>query len=350
VKEREAKKLKKEAEKKARAIIKQKEKIAAEAKGETVEEEPEEVESEEEPEEEIVAEPVVEEVEEEEEEEPEEPEEEEEVVDIETIDVFGVEDLFDVGGTPIKQPIFMNFGFEDWSLMTLRFELHLLIHSFSKDVKDKERAFIHEDNIAYYYQRYFRKGLNTAFFGVKTIKELLAFLSDTIMINNRKILETFLPADLETLNVFVLLAEESRRDRQRRADMGEEGAKLTMQSMIGGASLVGQGTGLVQPVRPLVTAGMISPAIKALQASAPRPALVQPANVRPPLQSWAGAAPAWRPGVPQWGAGGARPVGPWGMGQQVGGGGWGPMAGGGMARPAFSGLVRPGLARPAWRG
>merc|ERR1719453_2539289 len=105
------------------------------------------------------------EVEEEEEaEEAEEPEEEN--IDLDTIDIFGVEDIMDIGGDKIKQPLFKDFSFEDWALMSLRFELNLMVHAFRKDVKDASRQAIHEDNIGFYYQKYFKKSLSLNFYGV----------------------------------------------------------------------------------------------------------------------------------------------------------------------------------------
>eukprot|EP00913_Durusdinium_trenchii_P029511 g27663.t1 len=56
-------------------------------------------------------------------------------VDLEQLDVFGVEDVTDVGG----EPLFAAFTFEDWTLMSLRYELHLMAHAFSKDSTDPDR-------------------------------------------------------------------------------------------------------------------------------------------------------------------------------------------------------------------
>merc|ERR1719359_147211 len=172
---------------------------------------------------------------------------------MEGVDIFGVQDIMEIGGKP-QQPLFSHFSFEDWALMSLRFEFNLLVHAFKKDVKDPERSGIHEDNIAFYYQKYFKKGLNPAFFGSKTMRELIGNFGDTMMISNKKILETYLPEQLETPVMYVLLAEEARRDRNRRIDMGEEGVKINMQT----ASL----TGIAQGV-----SGSQLGAISALRAS-----------------------------------------------------------------------------------
>jgi len=128
---------------------------------------------------------------------------------LDTVDVFGCDDIYEIGGKPIQMPLFAEFAIEDWALMGLRFEMNLLVNAYKKDVKDPERLEIHEDNISYYYQKYFKKNLNAAFFGRKSINDLLRFLGDTLTINNKKILETFLPAEFETFNIFVLLAEDT---------------------------------------------------------------------------------------------------------------------------------------------
>lgn len=214
--------------------------------------------------------------------------------------------------------------------MSLRFELNLLIHAFKRDVKDEERKVIHEDNIGFYYQKYFRKGLNTTFFGAKTIRALLDLLGDTLRITNNKLFETFLPAEFESFNVFVLLTEEARRDRQRRIDMGEEGAKIAMQNALGqplaqGATSATQVVGMVKP------AGVTPINVRPLVAGA-SPA--RPAGFTPMVRPVGVGAPAWRPvGAQPWAAGVARPVSPWGV----------------AGRPMVSGIVRPGMGQPAWR-
>merc|ERR1712224_538275 len=97
----------------------------------------------------------------------------------------------DIGtGSNPKQSAFTHFQFEDWALMSLRFELSLLVHAFKKDVKDPEREGIHEDNIGHYYSKYFRKALSPAFFGLKNVRELLALVSDCIAISDKKVLHT----------------------------------------------------------------------------------------------------------------------------------------------------------------
>jgi len=341
-------------QKKAKAVAKEKaDKERAEKieNGEEVPEETaEEVEEEEEKEE---AEPM--EVEEEkaeeeeaEEEEAEEPVSEDEDFDSDAIDIFGVENIFEIGGKPV-QPVFAHFGFEDWALMGLRFELNLLVHAFKKDVKDAERAQIHEDNVAFYYQKYYKKGLSPTFFGVKTSKDLINFFADTLAITPQRVLETHLPCDFEALNVFVLLGEAARRDRARRIDLGEEAAKIKMTSVTSSStSISGKAYGVSSAQMGAIATLQAQTGHRPPQTWGPsplqRPGLVQVGQVpRPPAYYGAPAQPLWRPQgavispMGSAGAWGPRPAGAWG--------------GYGMARP-YGGMVRPagpygGMVRPS---
>merc|ERR1711862_380694 len=89
------------------------------------------------------------------EDEPEEPEMAE--MDFESFDVFGAQDVLDIGH---GVPIFKEFTHEDFALMTLRAELHFMAHSFGKDVDDPDRTGVHLDHLQFYYQRYYSRPLN----------------------------------------------------------------------------------------------------------------------------------------------------------------------------------------------
>eukprot|EP00933_Yihiella_yeosuensis_P039023 TRINITY_DN3296_c1_g1_i1.p1 TRINITY_DN3296_c1_g1~~TRINITY_DN3296_c1_g1_i1.p1 ORF type:complete len:963 (-),score=309.24 TRINITY_DN3296_c1_g1_i1:677-3565(-) len=138
-------------------------------------------------------------------------------------DVFAVENVFDTGNC---EPLFHHFQFEDWALLSLRFEIHLLAHSFKHDCGDPERVGIHVDHLLFYYNKYYKKGLNTKNYGVDSVQEILELIKDTIIVCGPKVVESQLEAELETNDIFIKLAEESRRDRLRRIDAGEEGAQL----------------------------------------------------------------------------------------------------------------------------
>lgn len=149
-------------------------------------------------------------------------------VDMENIDVFGVEDVNDVGH---GEPLFSSFQFEDWSMLTLRFELHLLSHAFRKDANDPDRLLVPLDHLPFYYNRYFKKALSTKTYGAETVEEVARLVRDTLLVTKNpisklRVLESQLPEELECLNIFIMLTEEHRRERQRKVDLGDESAKL----------------------------------------------------------------------------------------------------------------------------
>jgi hypothetical protein len=141
-------------------------------------------------------------------------------VQLEDFDVFGVTDVCNINST--GEPLFSNFAFEDWALLSLRYELHLLVHAFRRDAADADRKGVHQDNLPFYYNRYFKKAFNTKFYGVETYDALVEFIRDTIDIEPKlSILESNLSDDHDGFDVFVKLTEESRRERQLRLDAGE---------------------------------------------------------------------------------------------------------------------------------
>uniref|UniRef100_A0A7S1RDC4 B30.2/SPRY domain-containing protein n=1 Tax=Alexandrium catenella TaxID=2925 RepID=A0A7S1RDC4_ALECA len=161
------------------------------------------------------------------EEEEEEKEEEEETVDFENVDVFGINDILNIGA---NTPLFKDFQFEDWTMMSLRFELHLLAHAFRHDVEDTERAGIHLDHLAFYYNKYYKKALSTKYYGLETFKELVDLVTDSVYVTKKQVIESQLDAEMECLQIFAKLTEEARRYRQLRLALGEESARLKLSS------------------------------------------------------------------------------------------------------------------------
>merc|ERR1712113_1073884 len=72
----------------------------------------------------------------------EEPEFDEDEVDVLTVNVD------DIGN---GKPLFANFEYEDWTLLGLRYEFHLLLHAFRRDVDDVDRQSFHESHLDFYY-------------------------------------------------------------------------------------------------------------------------------------------------------------------------------------------------------
>merc|ERR1712060_267290 len=148
-------------------------------------------------------------------------------INVEDLDVFGVDDVMDLGN---GEPLFANFVYEDWALLSLRFELHLLVHAFRHDLNDPERPAFHENHLSFYCNKYYQKPLNLKSYGVSKLAELFDMLPDTVKISAlNSTIESQLPEDTPMEN-FVKLTEEHRRDRQRRADAGDESAVLKFSS------------------------------------------------------------------------------------------------------------------------
>eukprot|EP00927_Polykrikos_kofoidii_P084989 TRINITY_DN9120_c0_g1_i1.p1 TRINITY_DN9120_c0_g1~~TRINITY_DN9120_c0_g1_i1.p1 ORF type:complete len:1042 (+),score=258.05 TRINITY_DN9120_c0_g1_i1:115-3240(+) len=144
--------------------------------------------------------------------------------EIDEIDLFSIADVCDVGkGTPL----FKEFAFEDWMLVQLRCELYLLLHAFVKDVGPTECVGMPRKHFEFYYQKYFKKQLNCKSFGLESLCDLFDMVKDTVTIDETSgQMEASLTEEPDTLDPFVKLAEESRRERQRRVDAGDETAKL----------------------------------------------------------------------------------------------------------------------------
>mmetsp|Transcript_61094 Transcript_61094/g.170901 ORF Transcript_61094/g.170901 Transcript_61094/m.170901 type:complete len:921 (+) Transcript_61094:98-2860(+) len=130
-------------------------------------------------------------------------------------------------GEEMEKPPCVDFAFEDWALLSIRFELFLLAHAFKKDVDDPERPAMPMKHLEVYYPKYFKKSFTAANFACKSAKELIEELlgSDCVKVGEKDVLEPSLPDGTEVAE-FVNLTEEARLDRERRADAGDESATL----------------------------------------------------------------------------------------------------------------------------
>jgi len=141
-------------------------------------------------------------------------------------DVDKVEDIHDIGnGTPL----YLNFQYEDWVLLALRFEFHLLAHAFKRDLNDADRPGFPEAHLAFYYNKYYKKSFSVQWFNVKDLAGLVELVKDTLGINaDTGFLESRMSAE-EATDKFIRLTEEGRRERQRCIDAGDETAMLKFQ-------------------------------------------------------------------------------------------------------------------------
>jgi len=139
------------------------------------------------------------------------------------LDIFGLENVNDIG---TGEPLCSMFGFEDWALLSLRVELHLLAHSFRKDVKDDERPGITADHLSFYFNKYFRKAFIVGNYGVDSVEKLVDLVQDTVSIDDKKVLVAELDEERESLDLFLKLTEEGRKRRELLIDSGDESAIL----------------------------------------------------------------------------------------------------------------------------
>jgi len=143
-------------------------------------------------------------------------------INADDIEPLTVEDVTDIGS---GEPLFAEFAYEDWALLSLRVELHLMVHAFRMTLDDPDRPSVHESHVTFYYTKYFKKNLLTKNYGLAKFKDLVDLVKDTITIKEDGMLQTLLQED-EKHSSFVKFAEEHRRDRQRRVDAGDETALL----------------------------------------------------------------------------------------------------------------------------
>lgn len=188
-------------------------------------------------------------------------------VKAEDVDVYTVESVSDTG---TGEPLFAHFKQEDWMLASLRFELHLLVHAFRRDVVDKERTTFTENHLAHYYKEYYKKQFSLQTYNVSKTADLVALIDDCIILDERtQTLEVHFDDDTP-LDCFVRMAEDERRERVCRVELGDATAVLKFQ-------------------RPAATSAPTATTTAATQIVAAKPA----------------AATMMGKGAPTWGGGGA---------------------------------------------
>lgn len=95
-------------------------------------------------------------------------------------DALTVENVMDLGD---GEPLFSAFTWEDWALLALRFELHLLLHAFQRDAKrDAAAPGITPEQVGLCYHKYYGKELKPRNFGSAKMDDVFALIEDTIAI------------------------------------------------------------------------------------------------------------------------------------------------------------------------
>ncbi len=142
-----------------------------------------------------------------------------------------IEDIEDIHNIDLKgTPIYACFKYEDWVLLSWRYELHLLAHAFTADVADPDRPGIPVEQLPHYYSIYYKTKCDPGKLGADNLLEVFKLLKcpDVELATkggNTMILCSSFDKELP-LKVFIIGVESYRRDRIRRFDAGEESAQL----------------------------------------------------------------------------------------------------------------------------
>merc|ERR1719331_279561 len=123
-------------------------------------------------------------------------------------------------------PVAITAPLEDWALMTMRAELHILLRSFKADVteKDAERRGITTKHLGFYYSLFLQKSLDPTSVGMPSQEKLLEYLSDVVTVTGG-VLALKSSEDLP-LAAFVKETESRRRDREKKLLAGDESVRL----------------------------------------------------------------------------------------------------------------------------
>ena len=143
----------------------------------------------------------------------------------EEVDPWTLLDPTDIG---TGEPLFSKFAWEDWQMLELRVQLHLLVHGYKHAMNDPQRVTFHERHTESYYDTFYRKPLAIRQFGVNSLQELLNMIKDTMeILSSKSMLDPQLSDDTPFEN-FLRLTEDARRLRLSRLDSGDATAVLRL--------------------------------------------------------------------------------------------------------------------------
>eukprot|EP00435_Cladocopium_sp_Y103_P011023 s1653_g2.t2 len=128
-------------------------------------------------------------------------------------------------------PIYGNFKYEDWVVLSWRYELHLLSHAFPIDASDSDRLGVPEEHMEHYWRIYYHHHFEPRKLGAANLRDALKVLKEPIQLkattSGSRILVS--ACDQETsIDAFVVSVEAYRRDRCRRIEAGDESAALNI--------------------------------------------------------------------------------------------------------------------------
>eukprot|EP00930_Biecheleria_cincta_P057166 TRINITY_DN43139_c0_g1_i1.p1 TRINITY_DN43139_c0_g1~~TRINITY_DN43139_c0_g1_i1.p1 ORF type:complete len:625 (-),score=101.72 TRINITY_DN43139_c0_g1_i1:283-2157(-) len=141
------------------------------------------------------------------------------------IQALEVDDIDDVEGVPL----YIFFKKEDWVLLEIKYQLHLIVHAFALRPREPdEYPGIPLSLLQPSFKQIFRKPLEPERFGLHGLDKLISLASDTVSISSDH--GALQPLQMENVPIawFVKSTEDRRRQRQCLVDAGDEAAQLTM--------------------------------------------------------------------------------------------------------------------------
>lgn len=197
-------------------------------------------------------------------------------VSLSDVALAGLTDIHDCDGK--GTPLYCGFKYEDWLLLSWRYELHLLVHGFTVDVEDPDRQGIPVDHVPHYFSLYYGVKYDPkGKLGVDNLAALVKLLKVPMELVERKQGRKVLQSQLgkETcVEDFVKGIETYRRDRCRRVEAGDESAKLVFPKP------VPKPPATPSPAKAKAPAGKAGPAKAKAKPGMARPVL--PAKAVPP--------------------------------------------------------------------
>merc|ERR1719221_595900 len=166
----------------------------------------------------------------------------EELPELDDVTLHGTPGEGDEAGS---DPVYVAFSYEDWALLSCRYELHLLFHSFITDAKDSEHPGVPTQHLSRYFKDYFKADWSPRHMGREKIEDVIELTKDSLKLEEKgklSFLMSTMGRDTELLP-FVKLVEEDRRDRVRRIEAGDESARLKFPKEKGGQKGKGGGKG-----------------------------------------------------------------------------------------------------------
>jgi len=146
-----------------------------------------------------------------------------------SIDLTTVQDIHNADGDGM--PVYAGFKYEDWLILSWRYELHLLVHAFLEDAADKDLTGIPESHLGHYYKLYYGQTFDPkGKIGADGLVKTLHLLKEPLELVEGRPGHRILASKLDrtvALETFVKGVEAYRRDRQRRLDAGDESALLS---------------------------------------------------------------------------------------------------------------------------